>query len=395
MGPEQKALFRETQAVMSLLEGFSDYVMDEVGRDLVPDVARISAAVPRAPDEADAVRAVDAPADRHGPQDRAVQEGRAVRPGHRRPARTGGADAAVGRARRPCRATARSRRPSAGSPASSTDRPDERRIGPAGRSGHRAAAARRRPSRSARSSPRATAQRDLERIRAAAPGARIVTVSVEGLADGPLDDVEVMLRGWLSSDAFDRILARAPRLQLGPLGDVRRGAGADPGRPRARHRRDQRPRRLQPADRRVRADDDPGRQPPAAAAPRAPARADVAAARGRRAARRDRRDRRAGLDRPGGRRARDGVRLPGRRRPAPRRRGRDAERRRTTTAAPLGELHARPRRRPGDAARAARRVRLHRPRRAADARDRGDDQRRDAGAWSSPARGSSTSPAAG
>jgi coenzyme F420 biosynthesis associated uncharacterized protein len=43
MGPEQQVLFRETQAVMSLLEGFSDYVMDEVGRDLVPDVERISA----------------------------------------------------------------------------------------------------------------------------------------------------------------------------------------------------------------------------------------------------------------------------------------------------------------------------------------------------------------
>jgi phosphoglycerate dehydrogenase-like enzyme len=54
--------------------------------------------------------------------------------------------------------------------------------------------------------------RDLERIRAAAPGARLVMVSVEGLADGPLEDVEVMLRGWLSSDAFDRILVRAPRL---------------------------------------------------------------------------------------------------------------------------------------------------------------------------------------
>ena len=54
--------------------------------------------------------------------------------------------------------------------------------------------------------------RDLERIRSAAPGARIVMVSVEGLADGPLDDVEVMLRGWLSSEAFDRLLARAPRL---------------------------------------------------------------------------------------------------------------------------------------------------------------------------------------
>ncbi|HEY7591030.1 MAG TPA: zinc-dependent metalloprotease [Candidatus Limnocylindrales bacterium] len=43
MSDEQRALFRETQAVMSLLEGFSDYVMDEVGRDLVPDVETISA----------------------------------------------------------------------------------------------------------------------------------------------------------------------------------------------------------------------------------------------------------------------------------------------------------------------------------------------------------------
>jgi phosphoglycerate dehydrogenase-like enzyme len=37
-------------------------------------------------------------------------------------------------------------------------------------------------------------------------------LSVEGLADGPLEDVEVLLRGWLSSDAFDRLLARAPNL---------------------------------------------------------------------------------------------------------------------------------------------------------------------------------------
>jgi len=43
MGEEQLRLFRETQAVMSLLEGFSDYVMDDVGRELVPDVERISA----------------------------------------------------------------------------------------------------------------------------------------------------------------------------------------------------------------------------------------------------------------------------------------------------------------------------------------------------------------
>jgi coenzyme F420 biosynthesis associated uncharacterized protein len=43
MGSEQLRLFRETQAVMSLLEGFSDYVMDEAGRDLIPDVESISA----------------------------------------------------------------------------------------------------------------------------------------------------------------------------------------------------------------------------------------------------------------------------------------------------------------------------------------------------------------
>ena len=42
-GRRAARLFRETQAVMSLLEGFSDYVMDEVGQGLVPDVERISA----------------------------------------------------------------------------------------------------------------------------------------------------------------------------------------------------------------------------------------------------------------------------------------------------------------------------------------------------------------
>ncbi len=53
---------------------------------------------------------------------------------------------------------------------------------------------------------------DLEQIRSAAPGARIVTLSREGLTDEPVEDVEVLLRGWLSSDAFDRLLVHAPRL---------------------------------------------------------------------------------------------------------------------------------------------------------------------------------------
>ncbi len=54
--------------------------------------------------------------------------------------------------------------------------------------------------------------RDLERIQSVAPGSRIINLSVEGLADGPVDDVEVLLRGWLVAEAFDRLLVRAPGL---------------------------------------------------------------------------------------------------------------------------------------------------------------------------------------
>jgi coenzyme F420 biosynthesis associated uncharacterized protein len=43
LSPEQRVLFEETQLVMSLLEGFSDWVMDEVGAQVLPDVAGIRA----------------------------------------------------------------------------------------------------------------------------------------------------------------------------------------------------------------------------------------------------------------------------------------------------------------------------------------------------------------
>jgi phosphoglycerate dehydrogenase-like enzyme len=54
---------------------------------------------------------------------------------------------------------------------------------------------------------------DLARIAAAAPGARLITLSREGLADGPIDDVEVLLHGFLAADAYERLLARAPALR--------------------------------------------------------------------------------------------------------------------------------------------------------------------------------------
>lgn len=55
--------------------------------------------------------------------------------------------------------------------------------------------------------------RDLEAIAMAAPGSRLVTIGFDGRPDGPLDEVEVMLRGGLPAETFDRILARAPALR--------------------------------------------------------------------------------------------------------------------------------------------------------------------------------------
>ncbi len=41
LGPEQRRLFKETQLVMSLLEGFSDWVMDDVGAEVLPGIPGI------------------------------------------------------------------------------------------------------------------------------------------------------------------------------------------------------------------------------------------------------------------------------------------------------------------------------------------------------------------
>ncbi len=55
--------------------------------------------------------------------------------------------------------------------------------------------------------------RDVARIAAAWADGPVVTVSSDGRADGPLDDVEVLLAGALGTDALDRVIARAPRLR--------------------------------------------------------------------------------------------------------------------------------------------------------------------------------------
>jgi len=53
-----------------------------------------------------------------------------------------------------------------------------------------------------------------ERILDVVPGARLVPVSAEGIADESLEDVEVLLRGWsLGGDPLDRLVGRAPKLR--------------------------------------------------------------------------------------------------------------------------------------------------------------------------------------
>ena len=72
MTEEQRALFRETQAVMSLLEGLRRPRDGRRGQGSRPGRGADLRALPRTPAAADAVRAGDAPDHGHGPQDGAV-----------------------------------------------------------------------------------------------------------------------------------------------------------------------------------------------------------------------------------------------------------------------------------------------------------------------------------
>jgi len=53
-----------------------------------------------------------------------------------------------------------------------------------------------------------------KQILEASPGSRLIPVSADGVADEPVDEVEVLLRGWsLGGDALDRLVGRAPKLR--------------------------------------------------------------------------------------------------------------------------------------------------------------------------------------
>ena len=211
---------------MSLLEGFSDWVMDEVGAQVLPDVRAIR-------DRFEARRS-----QRRGTLDRLIarltgldlkleqyRRGERSCPASPRPAgrrdrgpveRAGGTAHARPRwpTRRPGSAASfpahwrlRHSPPMARQDMAS-ELDDAPGSGPGRRTRRRAGGDR--PV--ARSCRRATSPSTSRGSRRRRPARRIVTVSLEGLADGDLSDVEVLLRGPLPQRIFDRLLGRCPRL---------------------------------------------------------------------------------------------------------------------------------------------------------------------------------------
>ena len=101
LNDEQREIVRHVQGVMSLLEGHASFVMNEVAKDHVSDLARMRNGAGGAAAAGGRDGAVLPASDRLRQEDRAVRRGRAVRPrggvalGH------GGLQPRVARARRP------------------------------------------------------------------------------------------------------------------------------------------------------------------------------------------------------------------------------------------------------------------------------------------------------
>ncbi len=131
----QREVLDRITAVMSLLEGHADVVMDGVGPDVIPTVAEIRRRFNERRKGSQLPRPRAAPAARARRQDGAVPRRRSLRARRPRPGRHGGAQRRVGRARQPPdpRGDRRPATPGSGACTAEHDARPGRRSRPAGR----------------------------------------------------------------------------------------------------------------------------------------------------------------------------------------------------------------------------------------------------------------------
>jgi len=123
--PEQRELFKKMQALMSLLEGHASFVMNEVGAEEIRDLDRLKRSLKQRRQAAGIERSFQ----RAIGFDQKISQYDAGEAFVRGVVDRVGIDGSTssGRARPTCRRSTRSRRPSAGSPASSVPSPMARR----------------------------------------------------------------------------------------------------------------------------------------------------------------------------------------------------------------------------------------------------------------------------
>ena len=331
MTPGQRETFNRTQALMSLLEGYSNHVMNAAGAQILPGFTELHDRFERRGERRGALeRAImrltglDLKMEQYAAGERFADRGhRRARPGIPQSGVDRSGAAAVAR-RDPC-------------------------AGPMDRAHRGGRVLSDPPAVTVLATPilGAPLSRDLVGRIEAVDGVRCAQIASDGRIHGDADesafvDAEVLLLGSVPASVLDHVVTRSSRLRWIHSA----AAGVDRvttlGGARARTDGHERPRRLQPADRGVRGDDVAGHRPAAAAAPGAPARADVAAAARPRAVGADDRNRRIRQHRRRAEPAARAVRISHpRHAPTPRARGRRRLERRAVRARPPGRGAAR------------------------------------------------------